>query len=130
MKKCGRRSVLENARYAVELTPVCVVASISGRRMIEHVFSEASPLGHGLPGDRQTLALETSKAFEKVRIACERVREHLRVRAGLGNTHADVRSSHRGGVADQRDAAVHHFLDHQIIDRRKDGYGAAKQDIA
>src|SRR5258705_11264329 len=126
MKKCGRRSVLENARYAVELTPVCVVGSISGRRMIEHVFSEAAPLGHGLPGDRQPLAFETSNTFEQVRMACERVREHLRIRASLGNTYADVRSSHRGGVADQRDAAVYHFLDQQIVDRRKEGFGDAK----
>ena len=41
-----------------------------------------------------------------------------------------MRSSHRGGVADQRDAAVHHLVDQQIVDRREEGFGDAKQDIA
>jgi hypothetical protein len=63
-------------------------------------------------------------------MARERIHENLRVRAGLGDTHADVRPSHRRSIADQRDAAVYHLIDQQIVDRREEGFGDAEKDVA
>ena len=66
----------------MELAPMRVVGPAFGRRMIEHVFSQGATLGHGLPGDRQTLAFEPSKTFEQVRwLASESARTSASVPA-------------------------------------------------
>jgi hypothetical protein len=36
----------------MELAPMRIVGPAFGRRMIEHVFSQAAPLDYGLSGDR------------------------------------------------------------------------------
>ena len=55
--------MLENSGDAMEFAPMRIVDRAFGRNVIDHVFSQGSPLSHGLLGDRQTLSFEPSKIF-------------------------------------------------------------------
>src|SRR5262249_7617322 len=75
---------------------------------------------HDAFADRLAQRIIGSKRRVDVVVRVERIRERLRVAAGLGDTESHVRARGRSGVADQRYPPIYDAGSGEIADRREE----------